>query len=108
MYNLVSIMSSVPSAGALIYDIAGLSRCAGAAYSGPVSVITQSSDLAKVKFTSQLMSCISSVLQILLKYFNGTAYSTSFLSPLEAVFPVRPVLYLKDSDFVMGSTSSSL
>ena len=39
-------MSSVPSAGALIYDIAGSSRCTGAAYSGPVSVITQSSDLA--------------------------------------------------------------
>ena len=46
-------------------------------------VITHSLDQVKIKDTSQLINGISEVLQ-LLRYFNGTAISTSFLRNLFA------------------------
>ena len=67
-YNFVSVIASFPS---------------------PVElVITQSLDHVKIRLTSQLINVISSVLQNLLKCFNGTIISTSFVFPLLGVFPV--------------------
>ena len=51
---------------------------------------------------------ISRVLQKLLKYFNGTAISTSFVLTLLGVFPVALILHLNDSDGVIPWFGSSL
>ena len=65
----------------------------------PVAVeITQFSDQVKMRLISQLINGISGVLQKLLKYFKGTAISTSFVFPAAGVFPVILILYLNDSD----------
>ena len=64
-------------------------------------VITQALDHVKIRLTSQLISGISRVLQKLLKYFNGTIISTSFVLPAARVFPVVFILDLNDSDCVM-------
>ena len=48
---------------------------------------------------------IFNVLQKLLRCFNGTK---KFVFPSSAVFPVILVLYLKDSEFVIGSNGISL
>ena len=45
-------------------------------------LITQLADQLKTKDTSQLINGISSVLQKLLRYFNGTAISASFVPSL--------------------------
>ena len=50
--------------------------------------ITQDGDHVKIRLTSQLINGISRVLQKLLKYFNGTIISASFVLPLLGVFPV--------------------
>ena len=42
----------------------------------------------KIRLTSQLINGISWVLQKLLKYFQGTIISTSFVLPVAGVFPV--------------------
>ena len=56
-------------------------------------VNTQFSDQVKLKDTSQLNNGMSSVLQKLLKYVNGTAVSTtSFSALLPSNFPVILVL----------------
>ena len=47
-------------------------------------VLTQFSDQVKVKDTSQLINGIFKLLQKLLKYFEGTAISASFLPDLFA------------------------
>ena len=60
------------------------------------------------KLTSQLINDISRVLQKLLKNFNGTITSTSFVLPSAGVFPVIFILDLNDSDCVMLSLGSSL
>ena len=44
-----------------------------------VKEITQSSDQVKMRLISQLIDVNLRVLRKLLKYFNGTAISTSFL-----------------------------
>ena len=51
-------------------------------------VIKQCLDHFKIRLTSQLINGISRVLQKLLKYFNGTIISASFVLPLLGVFPV--------------------
>ena len=56
-------------------------------------VITQSLDHVNIRLTSQLINGISSVLQKLLKYFNGTIISTSFVLPAAGVFPVIFTLF---------------
>ena len=87
-YNFVSVIANFPS---------------------PVElVITQSSDHVKIRLTSQLIKSISSVFQKLLKYFNGTIISTSFVFPLFGVFPVTFTLDLNDSESVELSFGSSL
>ena len=55
-------------------------------------VIRQFAVQVKVKNTSQLISDISSVLQKLRRYFDGTAISTSFIASLFSNFPVMFVL----------------
>ena len=59
-------------------------------------VITQVDNYVKMTLTSQLMNGISRVLQKLLKYFNGTLVSTSFVLPSAGVFPVTFNLNLND------------
>ena len=57
---------------------------------------------------SQLIKCISRVLQKLLKYINGTAVLTSFVLPAAGVFPVILILNLNDSESTILSFGSSL
>ena len=61
-----------------------------------------------MRLISQLINDISRVLQKLLKYFNGTVISTSFLLPLAGVFSVIFVLDLNDSESVKLSFGSYL
>ena len=53
-----------------------------------VEEITQSLDQVKMRLTSHLINSISTVLQKLLKYFNGTAFSTFFVLSATGIFPV--------------------
>ena len=71
-------------------------------------VITQVDDHVKMRLTSQLINGISRVLQKLLKYFNGTIISTSFVLPIAGVFPVIFTLDLNDSESAKLSFDSSL
>ena len=73
-----------------------------------ISVKTQFIDQVNIKDTSQLTNGISNVFEKLLRCFNGTGNSTSFVFPLLAVFPVILSRYLKDSEFVIGSIKMSL
>ena len=67
--------------------------------SSPVSlVITQVDDHVKKRLTSQLINGILRVLQKLLKYFNGTIISTSFILPPAGVLPVIFTLDLNVSE----------
>ena len=59
-------------------------------------VIIQSLDHVNIRLTSQLTNGISSVLQKLVKYFNGTIISTSFVLPSAGVFPVIFTLDIND------------
>ena len=61
-----------------------------------------------MRLNSQLINGISRVLQKLLKYFNSTINSTSFVLPLAGVFPVVFILDLNDSETVKLSFDSSL
>ena len=65
-------------------------------------------DQVKLILTSQLISGTSRVLQNLLKYFNGTIISTSFVFPSAGVFPVIFTLDLNDSESAKLSFGSSL
>ena len=60
-----------------------------------------------MRLTTQLIKGISRVLQKLLKYFNGTTISISFLLSESRVFPVILALDLNDSEFVIAVTSGS-
>ena len=59
-------------------------------------------------FTSQLINSVSRVFQKLLKYFNGTVISTSFVLLSAGVFPVIFILNLNDSKSVKLLLCSSL
>ena len=69
--------------------------------------MAQSLDEGKMKLTSQLINGTSRVLQKLLKYFNGPAILTCFVSPAAGVFPVIFILDLNYSDCVIVSLVSS-
>ena len=60
-------------------------------------IITQSADQVKISSTLELIKGISRVLQKLLKFFNGTITSASFISPSWLVWPVIFVLILNES-----------
>ena len=51
---------------------------------------------------------ISRVLQVLLKYFNGTAFLTSLYYPQLGFFPVKFILDLNDLEFIIAACNSSL
>ena len=61
-----------------------------------------------MRLTSQLINSISRVFQKLLKYFNGTIISTSFVLPSAGVVPVIFILDLSDLESVTLSFGSSL
>ena len=61
-----------------------------------------------MRLTSQLINGISRVLQKLLKYFNDTIISTSFVLPSAGVFPFIFILDFNYSESVKLSFGSSL
>ena len=61
-----------------------------------------------MRLISQLINGISRVLQKLLRYFNGTPISASFVLPAAGVFPVILISYSNDSDCVIISFGSYL
>ena len=61
-----------------------------------------------MRLTLQLINSISRAFQKLLKYFNGTIISTSFVLPIAGVFPVIFTLDLNDSESAKLSFDSSL
>ena len=114
-YNFVSVILNVAFVGASVLSLAGLSPWASLAVCVVISVKTRFSDHVKVNDTSQLIEVMSKALQKLLNYFNGTTISRFFLIfvfpcsvPWLAfdAFPVILHLYLKDSEFVIGSALS--
>ena len=65
--------------------------------STPVELaITQVDDSVKMRLFSQFINEVSRVLQNLLKCFNGTFISKSFVLPAAWVFPVMFILDLND------------
>ena len=58
------------------------------------SVITQFTDQVSCRLIPQLIKGISRVLQTLLRYFNGTNISTSFVLPARGLLPVILALML--------------
>ena len=90
-YNFVSFVLKVVFVGLLILSTAG--SASGSASLVALLVIIQFSDQVRVTDTPQLINGMSSVLQILLKYFNGTTISTSSFSTwLPSNFPVILIL----------------
>ena len=65
-------------------------------------------DKVKIRLISQLINGISRALQKLLKYFNSTIISTSFVLPPAGVLPVIFTLDLNDSESAKLSFGSSL
>ena len=63
--------------------------------------ITQPSDQDKTRLIPQLISGISRVSRKLLKHFNDTAISTSFVLPAAGFFPVILILKANGSDCVI-------
>ena len=86
-YNFVFVILKVAFVEALITGLVGLSPCAGTAACVIISVKTEFLDQVKFTDTSQLINGKSNVFQKLLRSFNGTANSTSLVSPLASVFP---------------------
>ena len=68
----MSVILNIAFVGTLIAGLAGLSSCAVTASCVVLSVKIQFSDYVKIRFTSQLINCISKILQKLLQYFNDT------------------------------------
>ena len=93
-YNLVSVILNVASVGLLTAAPAG--STSGSESLVALLVIIQFADHVKKKFISQLVHCISCVLQKLIKCFNGTAISTYFSVVLPSNLPVIPVRKSKD------------
>ena len=65
-------------------------------------VLMQFACQVRMSLMSLLVKSISRVVQKPLKYFNGTAVSTSFVLPAAGVFPVILILDLNDSDITMS------
>ena len=82
-YNFTSVILNVAFVGLLIAAIASKSASLVA-----LIVNTQCSDYAKIRLISLLINGMSSILQKLLKYLNGTTMSASFSVLLPSNFPV--------------------
>ena len=70
--------------------------------------ITKFADHIRIKLISQLNKGVSSVLQKLLKHFNGAVASKSLVLTSSGVFPVIFTLNLKGSESVTVAFGSSL
>ena len=70
--------------------------------------MTQADDHVKMRLTSQLINGVSRFLQKLLKCFNGTINSASFVWPWSGVYQVIFTLDLYDSEFAKLSFGLSL
>ena len=105
-YTLQRVIANAAPVRALIASTGGSAERAASIVA--VSVKIQFSYHVKIRFTSQLINGISDVLQILIRYFNVTENLTSIVFPLLGDFPVILVLYLKDSESVIGSVKISL
>ena len=93
IYNFVSLILNVAPVGLLIPSTRGLFPCAATSSLYALLVHKHFSDQVKVKDTSQLFNGISSALQKLLKFCNGTTILTSSFSTLSpSNFPVTLVL----------------
>ena len=82
----MSVILNVVFVGLLIAATAGFTS--GFASLVALLVNTQFSVCVKIRFISQLINGMPSVLQKLLKYFNGTTISASFSVSLLPNFPV--------------------
>ena len=89
-FNFVCVILDVAYVGLLITDTARFASVSTSLVA--LFATTQSSNHVKILFISQLITGSSSVLQILLKYFNGTAISTSFSVSLPSNPPGMLVL----------------
>ena len=89
-YNFVSFISTIASVELLTAATTGSGS--GSASLVALLVITQFLDQDKIQFITQLINVISSVLQELLQYFNGTAISTFFSVLLPPNPPVMLIL----------------
>ena len=89
-YSFVSVILNAAPVGLLNSATAGSSS--GSASLVTLPVITQFSDQVKIRFISQLINVISSVLQIFLRFFNVTTISTSFSVLLSSNLSVILVL----------------
>ena len=94
-YNFVYVTLNVAPFGESILAVGGFVTKIESLVA--LLVITQFSEQVKIRFISQLINGISSVLEKLLKYFNGTAISTSFSVLLPSNPPV--IMVLKSKDF---------
>ena len=86
----MSFILNVPLAGLLTAATAGITS--GFASLVVLFVNTLYSDHDKIRFISQLINGMSIVLQKLLKYFNGTTISKSFVLLIPSNFHVMLVL----------------
>ena len=89
-YNFTSVILNVAFFGLLNAATAG--SASGSASLGTLLVNTQFSGHVKIKFISLLINGMSSNLQKLLKYFNGTTISASFSVLFPSNFPVKLAL----------------
>ena len=80
---------------------AGFPPWAGTAFLVALLVNTHFSGHVKIRFISQLINGISSVLQKLLQYFNGTTISASFVVLTHSNFPVMLAFPSKDFETLM-------
>ena len=72
-----------------------------------LAIIKQFADQVRTRLISQSINCISRVLHKLLRYFNGTIVSTSFVQS----FLVRPVIFclnLKEAPLLSSGKSMIL
>ena len=83
--NLVSVILNVAYVAAFIACLFGSPFCAETATSIVISAKRKFSDHANVRFTSQMINDISSVLQKLLKYFSDTTISTFFSTIINVI-----------------------
>ena len=86
----MSVILNVAFAGLLTAAFAGFTS--GFASLVALLVNARFSDHVKIRFVSQLINGIFTVLQKLLKYFNGTTILTSFSVLLPSDFPLILVL----------------
>ena len=106
-YNFVFVILYIAFVRASILSLAGLSPWAALVFCVVMSVKTQFSDQVKVKDTSQLIKGISRLLDSK-NYLNILMEQQFLLFSWFAfdIFLVILLLYLKDSEFVMGLHSS--